>query len=310
MTKSDHKILIVSANSFVGTNLYNVLNRDNVYYTYNINKMKWSTHVYQLDVSNKKSVKKLLKRIKPDVIINLAAKRNVSFCENNEDISYKINVEGTKNLAEVGEKLNSKLIHFSTDLVFDGIKGNFKEDDKLNPLNVYGKHKQLSEQIIVETMRDYIILRPSYIYGYSDKSDGYVTWLIKTFLNTKLKHEFKKIKIANNQVVTPIHVEHICKIIIDMINNNSTGIYHVGEKCINKYDFSNMLKKALKIYNVKLIPVPYRELNFTLDRPLNNCLNISKIKKEIDFKEYTLHNGINKIIKKYHNVLERHFVKS
>jgi dTDP-4-dehydrorhamnose reductase len=122
----------------------------------------------------------LFSKLKPDITIHTAAETNVDKCETQKELSWKINVEGTRNIAEACKKLGAKLVYVSTEYVFDGEKGSYVEEDKPNLINHYGTTKLEGENQIVSRCKDYAILRTSVIYGWHPWKQNFATWMINS----------------------------------------------------------------------------------------------------------------------------------
>ena len=278
--KGETRLVIIGGSGLVGSVLIQKIKYPTkVYATYNSNKINLKgNNFYQMDVRDENRVNDLLKEIQPDTVINAAAKRNTRYCEENPDEAYKVNVEGTKNIVDVCKAINAKLVFFSSDQVFDGTKGRYSEEDELNPLNTYGKQKAMAEKIIKDNLENWLILRASHVYAWSPRSDNFVSWVIGE-LNSG-----REIQISYDQFVTPIHVDSFVDILIKLLERDKRGIYHVGDReCLRKYDFVKMIKETFHFDKATIKPVSSEALNHDIIRPKNNCLDLSKIKNELNF---------------------------
>lgn len=283
------KILIIGGSGLVGRILIKkTKDIAKVYATYNTTIINLEgAKFYQLDVRDANRVNELMKEIQPDIVINAAAKRNTGYCEKNSDEAYKVNVEGTKNIVNACKTINAKMVFISSSLVFDGTKGKYSEDDELNPLNTYGKQKVMAEKIIKDNLENWLIIRASYIYGWLRGSDNFVTWVIE---NLKSGRE---IQISYDQFVTPIHVENFVDILVKLLEKDKSGIYHVGEgECLSKYEFVKRIKETFRFDEAIIKPISSKALNQDTIRPKNNCLDLSKIKNELDFSKYNIKNSL------------------
>ena len=117
--------------------------------TYNKHVDPGNSCSFHLDVTDKGGVQQLIRKISPDVIIHTAALTDVDYCETNREEAWNVNVEGTRNIAEASRESNSKLVYVSTDYVFDGERGMYKEDDQPNPVGQYGKTKLEGENVVL-----------------------------------------------------------------------------------------------------------------------------------------------------------------
>ena len=158
------KILIIGASGFLGKKLMKILGEKNeVYGTYHERKVEGFFH---LERANAEDVDVLVRKINPDVIIDANGMSSMDGCEVDLEGNWKSNVEGTKNIATACEKLGKKFVFISTDAVFDGTKTDkYKEDSERRAINYYSEAKIAAEKFIESNLRDFLILRPSTLYG-------------------------------------------------------------------------------------------------------------------------------------------------
>ena len=289
MNNINQKTLIIGGSGLVGRILIKkIKDIAKVYATYNTTIINLEgAKFYQLDVRDANRVNNLVKEIQPEIVINAAAKRNTRYCEKNPDEAYKVNVDGTRNIVKACKTINAKIVFISSDQVFDGTKGKYREGDKVNPLNTYGKQKAMAEKIIKNNLDNWLIIRASYIYGWFTGGDNFVTWVIE-----KLESG-REIQISYDQFVTPIHVENFVDILIKLLENDKKGIYHVGEgECLSKYEFVKRIKETFRFDEAMVKPISSDALNENMVRPKNNCLDLSKIKNELNFSKYSIKNGL------------------
>ena len=197
-----------------------------------------------IDITDEKKLKEKLKEIQPDFIINTAAMTQVDTCENDKENCDLINVTVVKWLSEISDKLNAHLIHLSTDFIFDGEKGNYKETDIPNPLSYYGLSKLKSEEILINSKIDFTILRTILVYGkVFDMSRSNIVLWVKQMLEEK-----KEITIVDDQFRAPTYVEDLalaCKLSID---KKATGIYHISSsKLLSVYEIAQQIAEAFQI---------------------------------------------------------------
>lgn len=247
---------------------------------------------YQLDVRDANRVNELMKEIQPDTVINATGERNTRYCEKNPDEAYKVNVEGTKNIVNACKTINAKMVFISSDLVFDGTKGKYSEKDEVNPLNVYGKQKVMAEKIINDNLDNWLIVRASSIYGWDSGRANFVSWVIEELKNGR------EIQIVYDQYITPIYVGSLAYILIQLLENNKTGIYHVGEgECLSKYEFVKKIAEVFGFDENLVKAISSDKLNQNIKTPKDNCLDLTKIRGELDFSEYSLIKGLQALKK-------------
>jgi dTDP-4-dehydrorhamnose reductase len=298
------KMLVVGGSSLLGYKLLSHTDKFEVYASYNKNLINLqNVETLKIDITNGKKCEKILD-LKPDIIINTAAMTNVDYCEKYEKNAFDVNVTGTKNIAKIAEKLGSKLIHISTDAVFSGERKFYVEDDKPNPISVYGKTKLESEKIISK-VNDSIILRPSVIFGWipseyiktkdnSRKTMNFGLWV----LNQLYKNN--KMSIVNDQFNTPTLADNLAENIHKIVIKDIAGIFHLsGLSCISRLDFSKKIAKTFGYSNDLISPISSKELKQIAPRNLQSCLKCDKIiQKGVNLLK------IDQAIEKMHNEIK------
>lgn len=176
--------------------------------------------VDDMDITNKRIVDKIINEYKPEYVFHCAAYTAVDKAEENEEIAYKINVDGTKNIANACRNINSKLIYISTDYVFDGKQKeneSYKPDDEVNPLSVYGKTKYLGELAALENPKTFVV-RTAWVFGLNGNN------FVKTML--KLSENHDSLNVVSDQIGSPTYTVDLAKLLVDMSETDKYGIYH------------------------------------------------------------------------------------
>lgn len=244
----------------------------------------------QLDLTKAHDIRRIIRDIKPDLIINPAAYTAVDKAESEPELAFAINATALQILAEEAARLNAALIHFSTDYVYDGTKSDFyDETDAVNPVSVYGKSKLAGEDAIRAVGVPHLILRTSWVYGAYGKN------FLKTIL--RLSAERDNLRIVADQFGAPTSSESIAEGVVQLVEawqpqqENQTGIYHFtntgetswhGFSCeiINEY---NRLKDSrgwpqLKATSDNITAITTADYPTTAVRPTNSKLNNTKLK--------------------------------
>jgi len=225
----------------------------------------------EMDITRATEVEKVISEANVDAVIHCAAYTAVDAAEENEDICRKVNVVGTKNIAEVCQKLSLKLMYFSTDYVFNG-KGDsdWQEYDQREPINVYGQTKCEGEELVEKIVNKHFILRISWVFGINGNN------FIKTML--RLGKERDAVSVVNDQIGSPTYTYDLAKLSVDMILSESYGIYHAtNEGICSWYDFACEIFKQAGM-DVKVTPVSSNAFPVKAKRPSNSRLS----KKELD----------------------------
>ncbi len=200
------------------------------------------TDVHNLDITDQAEVFSLVRKEKPEVVINCAAYTNVNRCETDELNAFKVNAAGARNLSAAAFSAGAGIVQISTDYVFDG-SGNApkREYDSINPQSVYGKSKALGEILVRETNPRHYILRTAWLYGEGNN-------FVRTML--RLAKEKEALKVIYDQIGTPTSTKDLAECIINIINTGSYGTYHATcEGDCSWYDF------ACKIFELKGIDI-------------------------------------------------------
>ncbi|SFM09341.1 dTDP-4-dehydrorhamnose reductase [Halanaerobium salsuginis] len=202
---------------------------------------------------------------KLDIIINCAAYTDVDGCENNKETAFKVNALGAKNLAIAAEKIGAKLVHVSTDYIFNG-QGEkpYKEYEHSSPQTVYGKSKLLGEKYVEQFSSKFFIFRTAWLYG-----DG--NNFVRTML--RLAEENEELNVVNDQIGSPTSTVDLAKTIIDLMETEHYGLYHATcEGQCSWYDFA---KKIFEIKNIdiKVSPVSSDEFKRAAERPKYSVLD-------------------------------------
>jgi dTDP-4-dehydrorhamnose reductase len=279
------KVLITGGSGLLGAKLREIFeeNKYDVYVLFH-NKSITGKNYFQIDITQKDDVFRVLKKVSPDVVVHTAAYTNVDECEKDKDTAFAVNVQGTKNVANATEKLHAKFVYISTDYVFNGNKGRYKEEDTTDPIDYYGITKLEGEKSVTNVCSDFVIARPSVIYGAGKKN--FVTWAIDMLKNKK------NFNIVNDQYVSPTFNVDLAKQLVALIDQDETGIFHTaGGERISRYDFVKNIADIFHFEKTFINPIKMDDMNWIARRPKDSSLDVSKISK---FKKpYLIRESLN-----------------
>jgi dTDP-4-dehydrorhamnose reductase len=255
----------------------------------------------QLDITDLEQVKNTINSIKPDWVINAAAYTAVDKAESDSEGAYAINANGAANLATAAQTSNARLLHISTDFIFDGINNRpYLPEDKPNPLGIYGASKLAGEQKVRELLGDNtLIIRTAWVY--SSHGNNFV----KTML--RLMAERDTLGVVEDQVGTPSWAAEIATAIYLSIENNLRGIYHWTDTgAASWYDFSVAIyelgKEAGLLNNsVTINPIPTEDYPTPAVRPPYSILNKDSLRKAIDYKGIYWRDSLSQMIMEIKN---------
>ena len=201
-----------------------------------------------VDITNSEAVYSFIKTHKPEVVINSAALADVDKCEANPDLAYSVNATGPKNIAKACKDFNARLIHISTDYVFDGKKNSpYDESDKINPINVYGKSKVAGEQFIKDGMYKYMIIRTAWIFG--SKRKHFVDYVAEAI------NKGEEITAITDMASSPTYSLDLAKLIHETLLLKQTGIFHAANKgyCSRVQMVEEIMKLMKKHTSIKTL---------------------------------------------------------
>ncbi|MEM2929123.1 MAG: dTDP-4-dehydrorhamnose reductase [Nitrososphaerota archaeon] len=287
------KILITGAGGLLGSKISYLALKKNykVYAAYLTHLPSYGLPI-KLDISNEKMVFKIIKDINPDAIFHCAALTDVDKCEINKEIAKRININGTKIIAKIAKKINSHLIYISTDYVFDGSKGMYKEEDEPNPINFYGYSKLLGEKIIEKIEGEYLIARTSVIYGSKPASGktNFALWILDNL------NKNQNIKVLIDQYVSPTLNTNLAEMLIEAYERKLTGIYHLaGAERVSRYEFALKLAEIFNLNKNLIIKAKMDEMDWIAKRPKDTSLDTSKANNVFKVKPINLNEALNNL---------------
>lgn len=244
----------------------------------------------EIDITDYKALEKFGKDKKIKWVINCAGYTKVDKAEEEIDEAFKINKDGVRNIALFSAKSQIKLIHISTDYVFDGRQEGravaYREDDETNPINIYGKSKLAGEEEIKKILEQYFIIRTAWLYGL--QGNNFVCTMLRLFKERDL------IKVVEDQWGSPTYTMDLAGAILKIIEDDSAsyGIYHFTNKGVaNWYEFARTIyNKAKRLGliegNKKIVikPIKTEDYPTAAKRPRYSVLSKEKIKKEFNLK--------------------------
>ncbi|HSI44180.1 MAG TPA: dTDP-4-dehydrorhamnose reductase [Methylotenera sp.] len=277
------KILITGVNGQVGHVLNELLN-DSTARIVSLNRA-------ELDLSNQDQIRHIVQSIKPDLVINPAAYTTVDRAESEPELAYAINATAPRVFAEESAKIGARLIHFSTDYVYNGKKsGAYIETDQTEPLSVYGKSKLAGEDAIRQIGVPHLIFRTSWVYGAYGKN------FLKTIL--RLASEREELRIVADQYGAPTSATSIASAVSQLIqswHNDTSGIYHMvnngrttwhgfASAIVEEYVNSQADKgwPPLKVKSIK--PISTQEFPTPATRPANSTLDTAKLEQDFSIQ--------------------------
>jgi dTDP-4-dehydrorhamnose reductase len=279
------KILITGANGLLGQAITSIFSRETDYELIltSVEEKAYLDYGYNyqvLDITKKENVKNIIGFYTPDVIINCAAFTDVDKCETERELSWKINVDGLKNIIIAARKNESKIIHYSTDYIFDGKNGPYTEESVPNPISFYGREKLASENALVTSDVQFAIIRTLVLYGIGNNvKPNFALWMIDSLRNNN------PVNIVTDQISNVTIIDDLAYGTLKIIEKNCTGVYNIaGSDILSRYEFAMKMCEVFKFNKELVRPITTEMLNQAAPRPLKSGLTTYKMESELGFK--------------------------
>lgn len=256
------KVLIIGASGLVGSHLLRAAQRRNweVMGTYHNFAQPG---LIPLRLTDAVGVRQLIREYQPDTIFLPAFRSHVDYCEQHPEETYQVNVAGSVNVAIASGEVGAKLVFYSSDYVFNGRNGPYRETDKSDPICVYGRQKLAVEEKIGRLLADFLILRITIVYGNEAQGKNFVSRLVTTLA------EGQVLKVPQDQIGSPTLVDDIAEASCRLVAANANGIFHVvGPERMSRYQFALEVAKVFGLSGEKILPVTTAELAQAAPRPL------------------------------------------
>jgi dTDP-4-dehydrorhamnose reductase len=230
-----------------------------------------------LDITDRQAVMDAVGSFKPSVIINAAAYTNVDKAEIEREIAYRVNATAAGHLADAANTFDAKLIHISTDYVFDGEEGNYSEESLPSPINYYGKTKLAGENLVKSKIQNNAIIRTQILYGYAPKiKNNFALWVIEKLSVGESIH------IVDDQVGNPTLADELAFAILKVCQKNVSGVFHVsGYETNSRFEFARKISEVFDLDIDLVQPVKSDELNQPAHRPKNSSFICLKAQTEL-----------------------------
>ena len=226
---------------------------------------------WPLDVTNADAVEHGVMFVKPDWIFCPAGLSHVDYCEAHPDEAMRLNRDAPLHLARMGQRLGARFVYYSTDYVFDGVGGPFKEEDTARPLNVYGRSKLEGERALLDAIPRALVLRTSVVYGPEAQEKNFVYQLIRAC------REGRPFRPASDQRASSTYNPDLAVASVELCEQGAEGLYHVaGADTLDRWAFAQLIVTTFELDGSRLSPVKTAELGQPAPRPLDGGLRIDK----------------------------------
>lgn len=268
--------LVIGANGLVGRKICTSLKKEGIDYIGTFNKRP-KEGLFKLDITNPEELKDIFSRFSPEAVFNCAnLAGGVNFCEKNPAMAKDFHLKATENIGTLCKDIDAAFIFVSTDYVFDGTNGPYKEDSPTNPLNLYGRLKLETEEWIRENLTKYLIIRTTNIYGWDPETvtPNYIMSLYRTLKDKKVFNA------PSFLWGNPTYAEDLAEAITELLAKRSYGVFHVvGSSFINRFEWARQACKILQLDGSLVNEIKEPSPNDKIPRPLRSNLNTDKFRK-------------------------------
>jgi dTDP-4-dehydrorhamnose reductase len=231
---------------------------------------------FPLDVTDVAQTRAVLAAAAPDVVVHTAAMTDVDGCERAPALAHAVNVTGAANVADACAGIGARLVHLSTEYVFDGRAGPYGEDDPPNPLGVYARTKLESEGEVAARCPDWAVARTTVLYGYArNVRPNFVLWLLERLAVGQ------SVRVVADQIGSPTLADNLAEMVLALAESGSSGIYHtVGASRLDRYTFARLAAETFDLDPNLIAPVTTAELRQPAPRPLAAGLRVTRFQRE------------------------------
>ncbi len=244
---------------------------------------------FSLDVTDRQQVEDLVSRERPDAIIHTAAMANPDACEPQPEACRLLNVEAVRYLSDLCQRYGVQLVHLSTDFIFDGTSGPYREDDLPSPISRYGQSKADAEKIVMSGDGAWTILRTALVYGYLPQMSrgNIVLWIRRNLM------EGKPVRVVNDQFRTPTLAEDLAEACLLAVKRKATGVYHIsGDEFFSVFEIAQHTARFWGLDESLMTPVSSDALAEVAKRPPVTGFIVRKAIEELGFRPHSLREGL------------------
>lgn len=246
----------------------------------------------KLDLTQFDEVAHFLAEVKPDVVFHMASIGDVDLCERERGLAWRINVEATRLLVKMAARRGFYLLYLSTDYVFDGERGMYKEGDVPNPVNFYGLTKLVAEEA-VQTLDKYAVVRTSAIYGLGAGRKNFGKFLLEALSRGQ------EVKALVDQWLSPTLNTLLAKAVVEIVEKGLTGVFHVAGERVSRFEFAVRLAEKFGFDASLVKPMEMREVGWFAKRPRDSSLDSSKARALLSTEFHSLDYSLEVLRREY-----------
>lgn len=269
------KHLIIGASGQIGGYLFRALadageDVEGTYYSFHISGLQ------KLDIRTADRVQELIATIKPDIVYLPAAQSNVEYCEVSGDDAARTNIIGTRHVVQAANDVGATVVFISSDYVFDGKAGPYREGDAAHPINVYGWQKLAGEHYVALHAHDHLIVRTTVVYGWERQGKNFICHLLRRLRSGSMIH------VPTDQIGSPTYAPNLADAVAELAITGKQGVYHVaGPERVSRYEFACEAARAFGLPETLIWPALTVNTRQRAMRPLEAGLVVDKAVGEL-----------------------------
>jgi dTDP-4-dehydrorhamnose reductase len=246
---------------------------------------------YSGSIVDRKPLLRIAQETKPDWILNAAAYTDVDGAESERELCWNVNVSGVENVVYVARKCRAKVVHISTDYIFDGKDGPYDEEAVPNPLGFYGRSKLAGENVLKISPVPYAIARTMVLYGTGKNlRPNFVTWLIEQL------QDGNRVNVVNDQFGNTTLVDELAAGIWSIVRKRKLGVFHIaGSEIVDRFTFAEKIAHVFDLEALLINPISTEDLSQAAPRPMISGLKVDKAVKELGLKLSNVEEGLFKL---------------
>jgi dTDP-4-dehydrorhamnose reductase len=288
------KILITGASGFLGGYLAQAAQGKGeligTYWEHQITMP--GVELHRMNLTDLVEIAQFVRRVRPQIILHAAALANLDACESQKDLAWRSNVDATRMMAAVARELGCRLVHISTDMVFDGKRGNYSEDDSPEPISYYGYSKHMAEEDVLHAYPDALVVRVALLYGFPVSGGSSFSSEIYRHLRAG-----NRIKVFVDQFRCPIWAGNAATAIVELATKSNCGVLHLaGSERLSRAEFAREVARQMHADAQLLEEVSMQEVTWLVPRPKDVSLNTSRARQVLQTPLLDCRNGIKQML--------------
>jgi dTDP-4-dehydrorhamnose reductase len=288
------KILITGASGFLGGYLVRAAQgRGELIGTYWEHPVALpGVELHRMDLTNLVEVAQFVRKVRPQTIIHAAALANLDTCETQKDLAWRTNVDAARMMAAVARELGSRLIHISTDMVFDGKKGNYSEEDIPEPISYYGYSKRMAEEDVLHAYPEALVVRVALLYGFPVAGGNSFSAEIYRHLQTG-----KKVQVFMDQFRSPIWAGNAAPAIMELAELPHRGVLHLaGGERLSRSELAREVARQMGADPQLLEEISMHQIKWLVPRPEDVSFNIARAKQILQTRLLDCREGLAQML--------------